>query len=230
MSDQDNYGWRDPNYAAQTMFASHRGGMDYGGLGEPDLGYVTDLNAAEDQTFDPTTLDNMAGIPEGYGDSHRHPHEVPHNAYENPGEPMPEARATANPELHRAEPVYANPVQPRPRIRLPQQPVRSNGGDDWQGVAGATLELLGTGLGIWASGQEAKNNALNQSANAEADAAEADRLRAEAELEAAKAPPWGLIIGGGLVAVLATVGIVAYTKKQPKVRVQRRTPAGFPTM
>lgn len=239
MFDPNDYGGRDTPYAAQTMFGSHRGGMDYGGLGNEGLGYVTDINSSEDQTFDPSAmgyLDSAPGIPSvGMSMSNM----------------MPTMGAVANPSaqtmMPRAAPERRTVVALDPYEHVKQN-ARFNGeapasapasadaaaggasdAGSIAGAVGAVAGLFGSIVGIVAQNKMLKT----QSQMAATDAATQLQLAqssiqvANAQAEAAKAQalaaaygqpqtPWGLILGLGGVAVLGGVIFVAAKKKKKK--------------
>ena len=58
-SGEEDYGYSNDAYAAQTMFQDYRAGMDVGGLGTPGLGTVSDLNGLGDETFNPFATEEL---------------------------------------------------------------------------------------------------------------------------------------------------------------------------
>jgi hypothetical protein len=185
----DDLGYHRPDYSAQTMFGAYRQGMDFSGLGHDELGFVSDINAEVDQTFDPTAMSHLNGL----SDYH---------------EPQP----VAQPSIATAHP---NPsVTPR-GYGAEETGSDSGGGGGmssagWAAMGEAAGMVFGVIGSVVSSSQQRKQAVADQAtaaAQAELAKAEADRLRAQAEADRANSFPWGTVIAG--VVVVTGIGATA---------------------
>ena len=190
--DDQNLGYHRPNYAAQTMFGAYRSGMDFSGLGQDGLGFVSDMNQEEDQSFDPTEMAHLNGMPDF-------------------GAVAPVAQPSSTTARRNEEDRTGN--QPVP----PEEQEEVTGSVWGAAIGGAVTLVLGITGSLVQSAQAKKSAeaqmALNKS-QTEANLAEAERLRAQAEVDRANSLPWGTIIAGGTVVV--AVGAAAFLLREKK--------------
>lgn len=206
--DFNDYSGRDTLYSAQTMFGSHREGMDYGGLGTPGLGYVSDLNSAEDQTFDPTSMGYLgeSGIP-------------------SVGEALPNlsSHTVAPPSHHTAMPRDASV---RPSVASVRSSARRNtvSPDAAMGLAAGLASVTGLVAGSILQSKALKTQeelaAAQHARDIEATAAQAQLTQAQAALAAAQASPGlpivPILLGVGGLAVVG--GVIYFVTSRNKVK------------
>ena len=240
MNESYGYGGRDTLYYAQTMFGPHRGGMEYGNVGNPNLGTVTDINSQDDQTFNPEAI--------GYLDQ---TDDVPAVGQAIPNL-MPQYGATAPPSRQTARP---NEAPSRPTVialdpyEHARQQARRNAdlktvdgsastapasgaaaGSSGGGVSGGDAMGLASavfGFGSAIAGSIIQSRAVkSQAAMASQAAAEQMALveaqtrlaQAQSQVPAAPGTPWGTIFLGlsGLVVVGGGMYMLINRKKKKK--------------
>lgn len=246
MNESYGYGGRDTLYYAQTMFGPHRGGMEYGNVGNPNLGTVTDINSQDDQTFNPEAigyLDQTEDVP-SVGQA------IP-NLMPQYGATAPPSRQTARPNEAPSRPtvVALDPYEhARQNARLNAQANASTArrneeggassapaagaaaGSSGGGVSGGDAMGLVTavfGLGTSILGSIVQSRAVKSQAAMASQAAaeqlalvEAQARLAQAQSQMPQAPgtPWGTIfLGlGGLVVVSGGMYMLINSKKKKK--------------
>jgi len=182
----DGYGYSNDAYAAQTMFRDYREGMGVG-----TLGAVTDINAENDETFNPFAAEEVGSL-------FAEPVVAGHS----------KATSMNNPNQGRGQ------VDQRSTLQAPVARVRRN--SEWGAVISAAAEIAVAGIGLGFQSAATKKASEQELAmmteQQKLTALQAQAAAAQAELASASATsPWVWIMGG--VVILGVVGAVVYNKQ-----------------